>query len=71
MTSPMGSQYLSADELHSLTDAKSAKRQMAWLAAHVVPFRFNGRDVLVLRVVAQEWELTGSRPAAALPDILR
>lgn len=64
--------HLSADELFRITDSKQARRQIAWLHAHRVPFRFDGKEVKVLRLVAQEWELLSAiKPAHERHAMLR
>jgi hypothetical protein len=63
--------YLSANELRRLTEARAASKQLRWLASHRVPCRFDGGRVLVLRVLAEEFELMAHQPEAELPAMLR
>lgn len=63
--------FLTPAELREITGARLARKQVAWLAERAVPFRFDGHRLYVLRVIAQEWELLGSRAAPELHTMLR
>jgi hypothetical protein len=60
-------EYLSPEELADLTGSRSAIAQMKWLWREGMMFRFNGRSVYVLRVVAKEVRA----PAEARLDLVR
>ena len=46
-------EYLSATELHSLTDYAQASKQAHWLKDHGIPHMLDGRRVIVSRVHVQ------------------
>jgi hypothetical protein len=63
---------LSPAELKELTEANSARRQMAWLMERGVPFRFDGARVRVLRVVAAECDILQGRASQGVRmDLVR
>lgn len=49
------SEFLSADELHDLTDFKQSGKQAEWLRERGIPHRLDGRRVIVSRHHAREW----------------
>jgi hypothetical protein len=59
--------HLSPEELSEMTGSRSALAQMKWLWKEGMMFRFNGRSVYVLRVVAKEVRA----PAEARLDLVR
>ena len=56
MTAP---DKLSPAEVAQLTGVATARGQAAWLAKRHIPFTFNGSQVVVVRAVAEAFEVTG------------
>ena len=48
-------EFLDKPELHQLTGYARAKAQVAWLRAEGIPFKENGRGIVVLRIHARAW----------------
>jgi hypothetical protein len=60
-------EHLSPEELSDLTGTRGVLGQMKWLWKEGVMFRFNGRNIYVLRAVAKEVRA----PAEARLDLVR
>ena len=48
-------EYLSQQELHTLTGYARATSQASWMTERGVPHRLDGRRVIVSRVHVQQW----------------
>jgi hypothetical protein len=60
-------EHLSPEELSDLCGTRGVLGQMKWLWKEGVMFRFNGRNIYVLRAVAKEVRA----PAEARLDLVR
>lgn len=49
------SEFLTSPELHALTDYARAGQQSEWLKAKGIPFRQDGRRVIVSREHVRNW----------------
>ena len=49
------SEYLSAKELHDVTDYARSAQQVAWLKFRGIPHKQDGTRVIVSRVHVQSW----------------
>ncbi len=67
----MADDTLTADELRAVTGKANPKTQAATLARLGLPFRFNGRAVLLDRAVARAHELLPNQAATSGPRSLR
>lgn len=56
------SEWMSADEIHELTEKKSARLQAEWLKDHGIPHKLEGRRVKLSRFHVRAW-LEGARMA--------
>jgi hypothetical protein len=48
-------EFLDKAELHQLTGFARAKAQAAWLTAEGIPYKLDGRRVIVCRVHSRAW----------------
>jgi hypothetical protein len=48
-------EFLDKPELHQLTGFARVNAQAAWLKAEGIPFKSNGRGLVVLRTHARAW----------------
>lgn len=48
-------EYLNEFELYQLTGAIKASSQVSWLKQNGVPFRLDGKRLIVSRVHARQW----------------
>lgn len=48
-------EYLSAAELHQLTDYARAAQQAAWLKFRGIPYKQDGSRIIASRVHVQSW----------------
>lgn len=60
-------EYLSPEELADLTGTRGLFSQAKWLLKEGIMFRFNGRNIYVLRAVAKEVR----QPMEARLDLVR
>ena len=49
------SEFLTAQDLHSLTGFAHASKQAAWLKEQGLPHRVDGRRIIISRVHVQAW----------------
>ena len=61
-------EYLSATELHSLTDYAHPSKQSAWLKDHGIPHMVDGKRVIVSRLHVQARIEGRSAPVSAGPN---
>lgn len=48
-------EFLDSQELHALTGFARATQQATWLREKGIPFRQDGRRIIISRVHAREW----------------